>query len=434
MDLPITFAVMLQEVSYVMTAPTFANFCQLMTGWVFARRRTLTGIMMAGGLPGKRHHSVFYYVFADACWSRDQLGLAVFGLIERILPEGTVFLSLDDTLSHKRGRKVFGAGMHHDPLISSRGKQLVAWGHNWITLSVVVRFPLWPDRPFSLPILFRLYLNEKTSAKLRRVHRTRPELGVELVQIICNYRKNKQFHLLTDSTYGGQSVSRNLPANCDLTSRLRMDAWLFDDPPPYTGKGRRRKKGKRLPAPQEMIKNRAQRIELNIYGRREKMRTVDCRARLRFLVDRPVRVVVIEPSKKRRRAEAFFSTFVNATAVEILTWYSWRWSIEETFHDSKTHLGFEEPQSWTPKAVERTAPMAMLLYSVIVLWFAQHGHVDYQPLYRPWYGHKQHASFADMLATLRKTSVRKMYFELGDSKARSTKMLEILENLVTQAA
>ena len=50
------------------------------------------------------------------------------------------------------------------------------------------------------------------------------------------------------------------------------------------------------------------------------------------------------------------------------------------------------------------------------------------------YDHKKHASFADMLATLRKTSVQKMYFELGDSKARSTKMLEILENLVQLAA
>ena len=434
MDLTISFAMMLQELSFVMTSPTFTSFSQLMTGWVFARRRTLTGIMMAAGLAGKRHHSVFYHVFANARWSRDQLGLAVFGLIERILPEGTIFLSLDDTLCHKRGRKVFGAEMHHDPLISSRGTKLVAWGHNWITLCVVVRFPLWRDRPFSLPILFRLYLNEKSSAKLRRVHRSRPELCVELLKIICNYRQNRQFHLLTDSTYGGKSVSRNLPSNCDLTSRLRMDAWLFDDPPPYSGKGRRLKKGKRLAAPQEMIKNRAQRLELKIYGRKHKMRVVDCRARLRFLVDRPVRVVVIEPLKKSRKCEAFFSTCANATAVEILTWYSWRWSIEVTFHDSKTHLGFEEPQSWTGKAVERTAPMAMLLYSVIVLWFAQHGHVDYQPPYRPWYTHKQRASFADMLATLRKTSVKKMYSELSGSQARSTKMLELLENLVQLAA
>lgn len=434
MDLANSFATMLQEVSFVMTSPTFASFHQLMIGWVFARRRTLTGIMMAAGLAGKRHHSVFYHVFAKARWSRDQLGLAVFGLIERILPEGTVFLSLDDTLSHKRGRKVFGAGMHHDPLISSRGKKLVAWGHNWVTLAIVVRFPLWPDRPFSLPILFRLYLNEKASAKWRRVHRTRPELAIELSTIICNCRPNRRFHLLADSTYGGQSVSKNLPDNCDLTSHLRMDAWLYDDPPPYTGKGRRRKKGERLPAPQEMIKNRARRLELNIYGRKEKMRVVDCRARLRFLVEHPVRVVVIDPITKGRKAEAFFSTCVDATAAEILTWYSWRWSIEETFHDSKTHLGLEQPQSWTRKAVERTAPMAMLLYSVIVLWFAQQGHKDYEPLNQPWYKHKQHASFADMLGTLRKLSVRKLHFELGNTEARSKKLLEVLENLVLLAA
>ena len=434
MDLPTSFVMMLQEVSFVMTSPTFTSFCQLMTGWIFARRRTLTGIMLAADLAGKRHHSVFYHVFAKARWSRDQLGLAVFMMIEPFLPKGVIFLSLDDTLCRKRGRKVFGAGMHYDPLISSRGKKLVAWGHNWVTLAVVVRFPLWPDRPFSLPILFRLYLNEKTSTKSGRVHRTRPELGVELLKIICNFRRNRRFHLLGDSTYGGQSVLRNLPDNCDLTSRLRMDAWLYDDPPPYTGKGRRRKKGDRLPAPQEMIKNRAQRLEINVYGRKEKLRAVDCRARLRFQVDRPVHVVVIAPLNKGRKPEAFYSTDVSGTVVEILTWYSWRWSIEETFHDSKTHLGFEQPQSWSRQAVERTAPMAMLLYSVIVTWFAQHGHADYQPLNCPWYKHKEHASFADMLATLRKLGIHERYFELGRSEARSKKLLQILEKLVQLAA
>ncbi len=56
-----------------------------------------------------------------------------------------------------------------------------------------------------------------------------------------------------------------------------------------------------------------------------------------------------------------------------------RWSIEVAFHSSKTHLGFEEPQGWTRKAVERTAPTAVLLYSLILLWFAHYGQRHYRP-------------------------------------------------------
>ncbi len=50
-------------------------------------------------------------------------------------------LVLDDTLARKRGRKMFGCGMHHDPLLSSRSKTITNWGHNWVVLGVIVELP-----------------------------------------------------------------------------------------------------------------------------------------------------------------------------------------------------------------------------------------------------------------------------------------------------
>jgi hypothetical protein len=47
----------------------------------------------------------------------------------------------------------------------------------------------------------------------------------------------------------------------------------------------------------------------------------------------------------------------------------------------------------------------MLLYSLIVLWFAQVGHKLYRPLDRPWYTKKARPSFADMVRTLRRESL-----------------------------
>ena len=232
---------------------------------------------------------------------------------------------------------------------------MTCWGLNFVVLSVIVRFPLWPERPFALPVLVRLYLNEKQAAKRRRKYRTRPELAVQMLRVLCHHRQNKRFHVVADSAYGGASVLANLPDNCDLTSRLGQRARLYDAPPATTGKrGRPRKRGDKLPTPGEMLDGRARRESLDIYGRRQSFRICDTVARMFKVPDRPLRVVAIEALGGGRGREAFYSTCLDAAAEQVLLWYSWRWSIEVTFHDSKQHLGFEEPQGWSRQSVERT--------------------------------------------------------------------------------
>ena len=110
-----------------------------------------------------------------------------------------------------------------------------------------------------------------------------------------------------------------------------------------------------------------------------------------------------------------------------------RWSLEVTFHDSKQHLGFEEPQGWTKRAVQRTAPWAMLLYSLIVLWFAQEGHRHQRKLHSPWYTSKTAPSFADMLATLRQQSIRQQVLTWTLTGKGSRKLQKLLINTVTLA-
>ena len=278
-----------------MTVPSFQNFVTLVTGWVFTPQRTVTGMLLASGIAGKRHHSAFHRFFSQALWSLDALGLAVFRILEPLAGD-IVKLAIDDTLAHKRGLKMFGTGMHHDPQLSSRSHVVTTWGHCWVVLGVVIHFPLWPDRPFCLPILFRLYLNKKRAAEERRVYRSKPELAVEVLRILCKHRANRRFHVLVDSAYGGQSVLAHLPANCDLTSRLRLDARLYDAPPlPTKGqKGRPRKRGAQLPTPAQMLENRARRVELCIYGRRALARLSDAVGRVFALPERPLRVVATE--------------------------------------------------------------------------------------------------------------------------------------------
>jgi hypothetical protein len=435
MELVPGFVGLLQGLSATMTAPTFASLTTVLTGWVFASRHTVTRMILAAGDVAEKHFSSYHRLFSAARWSLDALGLAVFDLIQPFLGS-VVILGLDDTLARKRGLKMFGTGMHHDPLLSSRGKVITNWGHSWVVLGVIVELPFRRGHYYCLPILFRLYLNKKSAGKHRRAYRTRPELAVEMLKLLCNHRTNQRFHVVADSAYGGQSVLCFLPTNCDLTSRLVKDARLYGARAQRKAgtNGRPRKRGERLPTPHAMLAGRCRRVTLDIYGRTEEARLADQVAHVHAAPERPLRVVAVEAVKGGRGQEAFYSTCSDATAEQVIVWYAMRWSIEVMNHDSKQHLGFEEPQGWTRRSVERTAPLAMLLYSLIVLWFAREGHRSWRPLICPWYTSKTEPSFADMLSTLRRLSVRQQVLTLALCGPGSRKIQQLLENAVTLAA
>lgn len=361
--------------------------------------------------------------------------MAVFALIEPWLGEA-VLLRLGDTLVCKRGRKMFGVGMHHDPLLSSRGKAIVNWGHRWVVLGVIVELPFRPGRFYCLSILFRLYLNKAKAETHRRVYRTRPELAVEMLGVLCRHRKNRRFHAVADSAYGGQSVLNRLPTNGELTSRLLMAARLDDAPPLRKpgAKGRPRRRGDLLPTPAAMLHDRCRRKSMNIDGRTETARVADCQARVRAVPDRPLRVVAVDPLTGGRPRQAFYSTCADAAAEQVIAWYAMRWSVEVAFHDGKQRLGFQEPQGWSRQAVQRTAPMAMLAYSLIVLWFAREGHRDFKPLDCPWYASKAQPSFNDMLATLRRLSLRRQINSLPLAGPGSRKIKLLLQHVLSLAA
>jgi hypothetical protein len=325
--------------------------------------------------------------------------------------------------------------MHHDPLLSTRKTALTNWGHSWVILSVILEFPFRKGFYFALPILFRLYRSKQTVTREGGTYFTKPQLMVQMLELLAKHRQNRRFHLIADAAYGGRSVLCRLPENCDLTSRLHFAARLYGPAPERTAstKGRPRRRGKRLATPKEMLQERCRHVELEIYGRKDKSRIADVVARVYHAPERELRVVAVEPLSGGRRKQAFFSTRHNASAEQVLTWYAMRWSQECAIQEAKGHLGFEEPQGWTKKAVRRTAPVAMLLYSLIVLWFSQEGHRHYQPLFRPWYTQKRHASFADMLATLRSESIQAT-FGIPANASPASNTFKFLLNTIKIAA
>ena len=425
MELTPSFVALLQVFSPVFTAPTFRTFSWIVTGWILSHRhRYITEVIFSCGKVGIGHWCRFHRFFSHAAWDLDEFSMALAKLVVTILaPGATLLWAVDDTLCRKRGLTLYGAGMHYDPLISSRAKSLVSWGHDWVVLCLILVHPSWaPTKVFALPIASRLYKNHRglTKGKKRRAkatkikpapgHRTRPELALELITLVATWFPDDEIMVTGDSAYGGKSVLRHLPPKVHLISHVHPKGALYRPAPPKTEKtrGPARKKGDRLPGMGPWADDPKQpwtELSFDQFGFHATVAVKTIEA-LYYKAgrERLLKIVLVRDLVGKRPDQMFYCTKLDWTAREILSAYACRWAIECTFENCKQLLGLEDPANRLAKAVERTAPMALILYSLVVVWFHRTGHPFVRFPFRPWYTKKREASFADMLTTLRRVS------------------------------
>lgn len=449
-----SFVSLLSEFRCVFTEPTFQTFVFLMTGWVLShRRRFVTDMIWSSGCTQRGHHSRYHRFFSQSVWLLDHLCMVLAKLLVLVFaPTGLIELAVDDTLCRKRGLTVYGTGMHHDPLISSRAKPLVSWGHDWVVVTLIVRCPFWaPTKVWSLGIGYRLYRNrqgltkgkkkkqQKGKAKKQKRdpnHRTRPELAVELISLVASWFPTRKLLVTGDSAYGGASVLRKLPANVELISHVHAKGALYEPapPPPPGKKGAHRKKGNRLPgmaAWAEDPRQPWQTLVFSQFGLHATLLVKTIQA-LYYKAgkDRLLTIVLVRDALGKRPDQMFYGTCLDWDAQRILSTYAGRWSIEVTFENCKQLLGLEDAANRTEKAVRRTAPMALVLHALTVVWFHQEGHRHLQFPDRPWYPQKEEPSFADMLTTLRRLSWQEKIRTLPIKSTLAKKVLaQIIEFL-----
>jgi hypothetical protein len=415
-----SFAFFLATFAPLMTPSSFENFQVLASGWVLStRRRTVTELIQRAGAVDLKSFSTFHRFFNRAQWSIDEAGRLVFALALRLVPRNqAVRLVVDDTLCKKGGQHIFGTGMHRDALASTRKLARLSWGHNWVVVGLILEFPFAPLVSWCLPFAFRLYVTKKRPKSQRWIgpetpYRTRPELTVEILEMVAKWHPERRFLLVGDSSYGGGSVLKNLPANFELTSRIVMDAQLFAAAPrrPDGCMGRPRRKGKRLPNPKQVASSKKswKKLSLVLYGTKRRVLVKETEGLWPKGDYRRIKIVVVRDPRGVNKDEAFYSTNTRASATAILRSYAQRWCIEVAFENSKSRFGFEDPRNRTAKATERTAPMGALLYSLVILWFNECGHKKCRFPSRPWYERKSVASFQDMVDTLRVESLREHF-------------------------
>jgi hypothetical protein len=387
-----------------LTRPGFTNLLVVMTGWVLTRGpHAITEALVTTDVAGRRHWEAFHRFFSRGAWQPDRLGFWVFERMQRHLDD-VVRVVLDDTIAPKKGPNVFGLGCHLDAVRSTKAHRVFLFGHCWVVLAVLVRVP-FSSRTWALPVLFRLYRNLKECERRGAVYKKKTELGREVIDVMLQWAGDRRVEIAADSAYCNDTVSRGLPDNAVLFGSMRPDAVLTDVPVALRGAagGRPRKRGKTLRKPEKLATDGRtpwKTASAMLYGRQTTVRYKTMTGQwYRATGTRLLRIVVVECTSGRLPIRVFFSTDAELTVVAILEAYAGRWGIEVFFRDAKQMLGFAESQARKEAAVLRMAPMVGLLYSTLVIWFAEDTHATSiaNPPFRPWYRHKRGLAFSDVL-------------------------------------
>ena len=193
------------------TQPTYARFLVLAAAAVLtAGRRTVANVLLA------------------------QI------ILQRLVPEGPIDLVGDDTVDGHPGPRVYGKGRHRDGVRSSHSYRAWRYGHKWVVLAVLVKFP-FATRRWALPVLVDLYRTPEVSKAEKVRHRTPAQLMCRLLRLLLIRFPNRTFVFAGDSGFGSHEVARFCHRHrrrLALVSKCHPDVNPFEPPPRYAGIGR----------------------------------------------------------------------------------------------------------------------------------------------------------------------------------------------------
>jgi hypothetical protein len=223
-----------------------------------------------------------------------------------------------------------------------------------------------------------------------------------------------------------------------VITRLRLDARLFDPPPPRRPgtRGRPRVSGARQPTLAERLadpKTRWRRVTVaGWYGRTERrIELVSGTALWHHPGKRvSIRWLLVRDVADEFEPQGFLCTDPDADPLDVLRWFVRRWSVEVTFAEVRRHLGVETQRQWSDLGIARTTPVLLGLFSLVTLWAAGG---DVPPQGAAWYP-KPRPTFSDALATVRYRLWTSATFSTSPGAGEVAKIPRALLERLTHAA
>ncbi len=398
--------------SILFSKPSWKKALTLLLGALLCTgKRTVCSALRAMGLCDEVGFSKYHHMLNRAKWSSLQAAkILFFMLLALVKDESPIVLFIDETLERRKGTKIKAKGYYRDAVRSSKSQIVKASGLKWLVMALSIRLPFM-QRVIALPFLSILEPSKKHDKQKKKQHKTTIRWARQMIKQVRRWiGREKQLILVGD---GGFAAS-NLALDCiryevTLVSRLKMNARLFDFPPERdpNKRGRSSMKGKRLVSFKQMLC-----LENLPWKEAEVVRYGGIKRLIHFVSNTciwgadgaapiPIRwVLVVDPTGKMDPLP-LMSTDPLLTPEQIMELYVSRWSLEVTFEETREHLGVETQRQWSDKAISRSTPVLMGLYSLVCLMgnrLSQKGLLKVEET--AWY-QKKHASFSDMLRAVR---------------------------------
>ena len=404
------------------TKPTFNNACLLIYGTLLAvGARTVTAALRTLGLAHHPHFTNYHRLLNRARWSPLPLSRLLLGLlVSTLLPaEAPLVVAVDETLERRRGAKIPFKGFFRDAVRSTKNNPVKSEGIRWLSMALLVEVPWSESRQWALPFLTVPAPAPKTSEKMGKPHRTVVDKTQLLVRLVRRWQPQREVILVGDGNYSAVRLghacrrlsSEGRPNSTRLVCRLRLDARLYSSPGPQPeGKrGPKPNKGHREPNLKTRLedpKSEWKTVSVPWYSGEEKTLEMMTGTSLWYREGEdplPIRWVLLRCPEQRQQSfppMALFCTDPESNAQQIVGWFVGRWSIEVTFEEARAHLGLETQRQWSKRALGRSTPCLLGLFSVVVV-LAKALHPEELAVRRAaWYA-KEEASFIDALAAIR---------------------------------
>lgn len=323
----------------------FNHFQVYLTGLITGEKLNVSSI--SSRMVNGKHQSSLNRFLNSSPWNREEVNNARIRLLQEI-PSLKInekgYGVIDDTLTHKTGKAIEGVGKYYD---HSQNRYIL--GHNLVTSFYVDKKKRWP-------INHRLYLKKDYCLKIKQEFKTKNQLAVELINDV--YEKGLKLRTwLFDSWYLNPTVLNGLESHqADWVSEVKLNRVVL------TPKG-----------PIKLCKYLVQEIPRDAYKQVEldgKTYQYFTKAvKLKSLQGRKIRILALFENKNFSKDPRILATNkLNWTSPrKIYKAYSYRWSQETFYRDSKQNLGLEDYQLRSIKAIQKHWCLVEVAYSFLTI-------------------------------------------------------------------
>jgi hypothetical protein len=394
------------------SCPVWSNAITLFTGAILCRgKRTVCAVLRVMGLSHATNFAKYHHVLNRVDWSLLSAARILLNLLVGIIGEDKpVTLFIDETLERRKGPKIKAKGYYRDAVRSSKKITVKSSGLKWLTMALSWRFP-FSERYFALPFMTVLEPSAKSDKVAERRHKTTLQWTIQMVIQVGRWLKYTPINLVGDGGFAcGELAWLCLKLKIALITRLKMNARLYDLPPIHEpGKrGRKKTKGAKLFSFREMIGIADlgwKEIIVEGYGR-EKKRLKYISSNSLWGVDGfhpvPIKWVLVVDPEGELDPLPLMCTDLDIFPEKIIALYIQRWNLEVTFEEVREHLGVETQRQWSEKAIARTTPILMGLYTMVCLICNRlQEERPIEVAQTAWYA-KNDATFSDLLKAVRK--------------------------------